>query len=90
MFNWLRRNAWPEFVADYHERTPRRVDRKTAWADLKFIVLDAETTGFNPDTDRLLSIGLVPVRGGRIHVDERRTHLRLVSAQRRDPPRRRR
>ena len=75
MFRWLRRTAWPEFVADYHERTPRRVDRKTPWADLKFIVLDAETTGFNPDTDRLLSIGLVPVRGGRIHVDERRTWL---------------
>lgn len=75
MLRWLRRTAWPEFVVAYHEGTPRRVDRKVPWPDLPFIVLDAETTGFDHETDRLLSIGLVPIREGRIRVDQRRTWL---------------
>ncbi|WP_221029773.1 3'-5' exonuclease [Actomonas aquatica] len=75
MFRWLRRTAWPEFVVDYVEGTSRRVDRKLPWPELEFIVLDAETTGFDYDTDRLLSIGLVPVRRGRILVEERRAWL---------------
>lgn len=75
MFRWLRRTAWPDFIVDYHERTPRRIDRKQAWSALNFVVLDAETTGFNHETDRLLSIGLVPIREGRILIEERRSWL---------------
>lgn len=75
LLRWFRRTERPEFVIDYHARTPRRVERRTPWADMEFIVLDAETTGFSPETDRLLSIGLVPVRGGRIFVEERRVWL---------------
>ncbi len=75
MFRWLRRTAWPDFVVDYHEGTPRRIDRRTPWSALRFIVLDAETTGFKPEVDRLLSIGLVPIRSGRILIEERRAWL---------------
>lgn len=75
MFAWLRRSAWPDFVVDYHDRTPRRIDRGRNWNDLNFVVLDAETTGFDPISDRLLSIGLVPLRKGGIVVEGRRNWL---------------
>lgn len=75
MFNWLRRSTRPDFVLAYREATPRRLDRKRAWSDLRFISLDAETTGFDPLKDRLLSIGTVPIQGGRIDVAGRRSWL---------------
>jgi DNA polymerase III subunit epsilon len=75
MLRWLRRTAWPDFVADYIERTPRHMDRKCPWNEINFVVLDAETTGFNAETDRLLSIGLVPIKAGRISVEHRRSWL---------------
>jgi DNA polymerase-3 subunit epsilon len=75
MFDWLRRTPVPEFVADYQRDTPRRIDRKRVWTDLNFTVLDAETTGFRPGQDRILSIGLVPVHRGKIDVAGRRSWL---------------
>ncbi len=75
MFRWLRHTAWPPFAVNYWEATPRRVDRKRDWSSLRFVVLDAETTGFNFSTDRLLSIGLVPIIAGRIEIAQRRNWL---------------
>lgn len=40
----------------------------------RFVVFDTETTGLNPKTDRLLSIGAVAVQFGQINLDE---HLDL-------------
>jgi len=37
---------------------------------VRFVVLDSETTGLNPRTDRLISIGAVAVRGGEIRLDD--------------------
>lgn len=75
MFAWLRRTPPPPFVADYRRATPRRIERKQLWTDVTFTVLDAETTGFRPSQDRILSIGLVPVRRGIIDVAGRRNWL---------------
>jgi len=74
MFNWFRRPPSP-LVAHYRRDTPRRIDRKRLWTDINFIALDAETTGLRPGQDRLLSIGLIPVREGNIDVAGRRTWL---------------
>jgi DNA polymerase III epsilon subunit-like protein len=39
---------------------------QTPLDDVRFIVLDSETTGLNPRTDRLITIGAVAVRAGEI------------------------
>jgi DNA polymerase III subunit epsilon len=47
-----------------------------SWSDttpldaLRFVVLDSETTGLDPRTDRLVSIGAVAVRDGEILLDD--------------------
>lgn len=40
--------------------------RDTALRDLRLLAVDVETTGLDPATDRLLSVGWVPVDGRRI------------------------
>lgn len=74
MFDWFQRPSSP-LVSNYRRDTPRRVDRKRLCNKINFIALDAETTGFRPGHDRLLSVGLVPIRDGNIDVAGRRTWL---------------
>lgn len=39
---------------------------QTAIDDVRFVVLDTETTGLNPETDRIITIGAVAVQNGEI------------------------
>src|SRR5262249_39435150 len=41
-----------------------------AWTDLPWIVIDFETTGLDPDKERILEVGLVCYDSGRISVRE--------------------
>jgi DNA polymerase-3 subunit epsilon len=50
------------FDATWRDDTP--VD------DVRFVVLDSETTGLNPRTDRLITIGAVAVQGGEILLND--------------------
>ncbi len=75
MFDWFKRRPVSPLVADYRRDTPRRVDRKLPWSQLNYIVLDAETTGFKPGQDRILSVGIVPILHGQIDVAQRRSWL---------------
>lgn len=66
---------WPLFrrplspaAENYRSTTRPRVERRTAWSELKFVVLDAETTGFNVGRDRLLALATVDILEGRIDV----------------------
>lgn len=60
----------PSFLTRY-----RRIFEAT-WGDdtpvdeVRFVVLDSETTGLNPRTDRLITIGAVAVRDGEILLDD--------------------
>lgn len=75
MFGWLKRSTLPEFVQAYRHGTARKPPQDQPWRELKFIVLDAETTGFNPISDRLLSVATVPIVNGHIDVAGRRSWL---------------
>jgi DNA polymerase-3 subunit epsilon len=49
---------------------------ESTWADetpidsARFVVLDCETTGLNPHTDRIITIGAVAVNNGEIHLED--------------------
>lgn len=60
----------PEEIARYREAF------ETTWADdapvdeIRFVVLDCETTGLDPRKDRLITIGAVVVNGGDIILED--------------------
>ncbi|KEO84584.1 exonuclease domain-containing protein [Tumebacillus flagellatus] len=64
--------------------TLREAKTKAAWemrlTDVRFVVVDTETTGFQPGDDALLSIGAVEVLGHRVQ------RKKLNSLVRPDPP----
>ena len=59
----------PELRSYYasFDRTWRDED---AVADVRFVILDSETTGLNPATDRIVTIGAVAVVGGEIVLED--------------------
>lgn len=77
-FPWWKRGPRfevpPELVA-YEEATRRRPDRKTRCSDLRIVVLDAETSGFQAGIDRMLSLSVLPVLGSRIRVPAMRSWM---------------
>jgi DNA polymerase III subunit epsilon len=60
------------FKATWHDRTPI--------AGVRFVVLDSETTGLDPTTDRIITIGAVAVLGGEILLGDSFEALLRVSA----------
>jgi DNA polymerase-3 subunit epsilon len=50
------------FVATWRDDTPV--------SEVRFVVLDSETTGFSPVLDRILTIGAVAVQDGEIRLDD--------------------
>lgn len=62
-------------VRAYVEGTPRCYSRKTLLDDLRFVVLDTETSGFRVGKDVLLSLGTLTVTGRDLHLDSLREWL---------------
>ncbi len=75
MLGWLKRKPGPPWVEAYRRDTPGKLDRKANINSLTFIALDAETSGFDTANDHLLSIGIVPIREGRMEIGARRSWL---------------
>jgi DNA polymerase III subunit epsilon len=50
-------------------------DPGSAWRDVRFSVVDLETTGLDPSTDEIISFATVTVAGGRVRVDDARYEL---------------
>ena len=46
------------------------IEDNTLARDVRFVVLDTETTGFDPQRDRIITIGAVAVRDGEILLDD--------------------
>ncbi len=75
MLDWLRRKPLTPLAESYRQTTPGPLDRKAPLRSLSFVALDAETSGFDPVKDHLLSIGIVPIANGRLEVSRRRSWL---------------
>ncbi len=59
----------------YRIGSSQKIPRKTPFSQLRVIALDAETSGLDANRDHILSIGLVPIRGDRIEISQRRNWL---------------
>lgn len=58
----------PDFYRDYLTTRPEEINRKLPLEQVRFVVWDTETTGLNPQQDRILSVGAVEVRNANIQV----------------------
>jgi DNA polymerase-3 subunit epsilon len=68
MFNWFSNSKHPEFWQAYMgaiKNAPTKSLEET-----RFVVFDTETTGIQPETDRILSIGAISITGNVIHVSD--------------------
>ncbi|WP_211364754.1 exonuclease domain-containing protein [Roseospira marina] len=72
-----RRALWlfgkPGPMRDYYREDYPTLD--TAWCDMDFLAIDLETSGLDPNTDEILSVGFVPIRRGAVHLAEARHML---------------
>jgi DNA polymerase-3 subunit epsilon len=66
--NWFFLSPRDPLAQAYRDATPRRVPGRRPWAELSFLVLDCETTGFRVGTDRILSLATMPVLGGDLRI----------------------
>jgi DNA polymerase III subunit epsilon len=60
----------PAFVRRYRDCFARTWTDDTAIDRVRFVVLDSETTGLNPATDRIITIGAVAVVAGEIVLED--------------------
>lgn len=68
-------------VAESSTAPSRLPTRAAAVSDVTFVVFDTETTGFSPSTDRMVELGAVKFRNGKV-IDEKSW---LINPQRRIP-----
>ncbi len=72
IFNWFKKKRppedlpdfWNEYAANFEEDLPENI------LDLKYVVFDTETTGFDYEKDRVLSIGAVKVERQSIEIQK--------------------
>jgi DNA polymerase-3 subunit epsilon len=60
----------PAFYDRYRGRFAHTWTDETPLTDVRFVILDSETTGLNPRVDRLITIGAVGVHNGEIALDD--------------------
>ena len=60
----------PPFLERYRRCFGRTWSDDTPIDQVRFVVLDSETTGLNPRTDRIVTIGAVAVQGGEIVIED--------------------
>jgi DNA polymerase-3 subunit epsilon len=66
-------------ATDYHMAFTRTWKPHLGWGNARFVVVDTETTGLNPSTDRVISIGAVAVIDEEVHIDDAFESLTPVS-----------
>jgi DNA polymerase III subunit epsilon len=72
---WLRRTAHPPVVSAYLAAQRRSPGGQTPLGEVPWLVLDAETTGFQRGRDRVLSLAVLPLEGNRLELARMREWL---------------
>lgn len=72
LFFWKRPPANPT-VAAYLDATSSRLPRKAPVADTRFVVIDSETSGFDIQNNRILSLAMAEISEGRLHIAKSRS-----------------
>lgn len=62
---------WPDWYQAYWQANQGKLPPKQLLSDTPVVILDAETTGLNVQTDRMISIGGLRVYGNSIHLGEK-------------------
>ncbi len=73
---WFSRQQREPFIEEYLGKTSPRLAGKIPVSDLRFLAIDAETTGFDLAKDRMLSLAFIEVVGGRLRVSS--SHAWLI------------
>ena len=68
MIKWFQHKAYPDFWNDY--QAINKLPLPQSINDTTFVVFDTETTGLQPKTDKLLSIGAFKVKNKTIFTSE--------------------
>lgn len=72
MWKWFKKNTnnedlpyfWQNYARSFEEKLPEKI------SDIRFTVFDTETTGFNYEEDRILSIGAVRIEDKSIEISD--------------------
>ncbi len=75
MFPFLRPRHPNPLVASYHDATRAKLPPKTPLDTLRFLVIDAEATGFKLTQDRLLSLAALEVSDSKLQLSSLRSWL---------------
>ena len=68
--SFFRLQSSTEEWADYENLQKKLPDKKTPLEEVTFYVLDIESTGLDPETDRILSICVIPVQYNEVRIDD--------------------
>jgi len=68
--SFFRPQSSTEEWADYQNHQKKLPDKKTPLEEVTFYVLDIESTGLDPEIDRILSICVIPVQYNEVRIDE--------------------
>ncbi len=63
--------ALPDYWQTYAASFKTGFDKNAKIGNVRFVVLDTETTGLNPKTDRMLSVGAIAVENWQINIPDR-------------------
>lgn len=66
MFHWFKKNTYPKFWNQYLQKFKNQP--VNTFKNCRFVVFDTETTGLDPTTDRILSIGAIGLKDNCISV----------------------
>jgi len=69
MFPFFRRKNYPKYWIDYKNNV-KNCENYSNFENIRFVVLDTETTGFDYENDRMLCIGAVAIKKNRILVSD--------------------